>query len=218
MKDRIIATYDREGFTAQLVQPANATFVTITADADIDADGANGQHGRRPAYMVGDLGSEALANGGMKMSNGRVVGVTTWFRDIVVLDGDQPKVFPGGIIASKTALHLTGFSPDDPRCYVDSETVPYVVAPPELVTGVKGIVLGSWCVVTNLENGESANAVVADVGPRRKVGEVSIQLARLLGIPASPRTGGTDRAIIEYRFFPGIAAAVVGIDYHLQRS
>jgi hypothetical protein len=73
------------------------------ADADIDADGANGQNGASPAYKVDDSGTELLANGGMKIVHGKVICAVPGARDIVILDSDnEPKVFPGGVIASMT--------------------------------------------------------------------------------------------------------------------
>lgn len=80
--------------------------VTFTADADIDADGANGQNGQQAAYMVNDVGSEYLANGGMQMNHGRVVSKSDWYRDIVILNEDGgPKAF-GDVIASKTSYEV----------------------------------------------------------------------------------------------------------------
>ena len=75
--------------------------VTFVADADIDADGANGQNDARAAFMADDSGSEALANGGMGIRHGEVVGIADWFKDIVVIENGKPKIFPGGIIVSK---------------------------------------------------------------------------------------------------------------------
>jgi len=62
--------------------------VHFLADADIDADGANGQNGALAAYKVDNSGSELLANGGMKIVNGRVVCAHSWARDIVILGDD----------------------------------------------------------------------------------------------------------------------------------
>lgn len=188
--------------------------VFFTADADIDADGGNGQHGGRPAYMVNDAGSEALANGGMAMRKGKVVGVTDWFRDIVILGPDgQPRVFPGGIIASKTSYRYPGKDKNDPAAYVDTETIPYIVVPPAIITGVGApVVLGCKARVTF--KGKSVDAVVADVGPRSKVGELSIAAARAVGIPSSPRNGGRKIFDVTYELWPGVPAP----GFVLQRS
>lgn len=190
--------------------------VHFMADADIDADGANGQHGEKAAYMVGDHGSELLVNGGMKMEGGKVVGNSSWYRDIVILENGQPKEFPGGIIASKTSYRFHGAYPDSPSAYVDAETVPYIVVPPAIISGVAGAVLGCRARVTY--KGKSVDALVADVGPRTKVGELSIAAARAVGIPSSPRNGGISEFHVLYELWPGIPAEVNGVKHQLQRA
>ena len=117
-----------EGCKIRLEDGPEGEKVTVVADADIDADGANGQNDARAAYMADDSGSEALANGGMGIRHGEVVGIADWFKDIVVIENGKPKIFPGGIIVSKTAYHVRGEQEDTPKRYVDSATVPYVVA------------------------------------------------------------------------------------------
>jgi|SRR5882757_8737299 len=195
-----------EGFTSIATQEADGR-VHFIADADVDADGANGQHGKQAAYMVGDKGSEYLANGGMAMRDGKVIGATSWFKDIVILGKDgQPKVSPGGIIASKTAYKTPGMSKDDPAAYIDSETYPYIVVSPSTRNKAKGIVLGCLCKATNRETGRSSFGGVVDIGPKGRNGEVSIEMARLLGLNPNPRNGGTDRQIILYEFWPGTPA------------
>lgn len=203
---RVIGTITGEGFTS-VIREDDKGRVIFTGDADIDADGANGQHGKQAAYMVGNRGSEHLANGGMKMSGGKVVGATTWFKDIVILNSaGQPREFPGGIIASKTAYKYPDKKADDPAAYVDSETISYMVVPPVIRAKTAGRVLGCLCKATNTLNGNVALGVVADIGPRTKIGEVSIQMARLLGLNPSPRNGGTDKPIITYELWPGVPA------------
>jgi len=59
-----------DDFSSTIYQDTDGK-VSFTADADIDADCANGQGGGPAAYMSDDSGSEALANGGMKIVNGR---------------------------------------------------------------------------------------------------------------------------------------------------
>lgn len=216
---RNLATFDREGFVAKLIERDDKSCY-IVADADIDADGANGQNGEKAAYMTHDRGSELLANGGMRWNAalGRVEPNASWYKDIVILDEGKLSIreFTGGVIASKTSYRYPGKAVDDPAAYVDSATVPYVCAPPELVQGVAGVVKGCRVHVYNQKTKKDAWAVVADVGPRHKVGEISIYLAELLGINADPRTGGEEKDIIEYTFFPDVAATVklkTGEDY-----
>jgi hypothetical protein len=127
-----------EGCAIRLKDGPEGEEVTFTADADIDADGANGQNGARAAYMANDSGSEALANGGMEIRHGEVVGV----------ESGKPKIFPGGVIVSKTAYHIRGELDDTPKRYVDSETVPYVVVPPVIIERTYGVIRGCFARVT----------------------------------------------------------------------
>ena len=215
---RSLGVIKGEGFECDVIEYSDGR-VHFIADADIDADGANGQFGMRPAYAVANTGSEDLANGGMMVLRGKVVLAEAWAKDIVIFGSDlQPKVFPKGVIASKTAYRFRGVAKDDPCAYVDSETVPYMVVPPLIIQKTKGIVMGCRCRVTNTQNGRVSEGVVADIGPRKKIGEVSIQMARELGIPESPRHGGEDSPIIRFELWPGVAALVNGVSYPLQSA
>jgi hypothetical protein len=201
---RTIGVISNEGFTCAIVEDDDGR-VYFHADADIDADGANSQNGAAAAYQVGDAGSDLLANGGMKMLAGKVVCASAAARDIVILDSDnEPRVFPGGIIASMTWYRHPGKSPSDPAAYVDAETVPYVVVPPLIVQQTTGIVRG--CKARVNCNGKSVDCVVADKGPRNKIGELSIAAARAIGLPSSPRSGGTAKPEVLYELWPGVAA------------
>lgn len=202
--DRVIGTIDGEGFTCDIREDA-AGRVYFTADADIDADGANGQNGGPAAYRADDGGTEALANGGMKIVGGKVVCAAQWARSIVILGADnQPKIFPGGVIASMTWYRVPGMAAGNPAAYVDAETVPYVVVPPLVVQQTAGVVRGCRARVSH--RGRSVDAVVADRGPANRVGEISIAAARALGIDPSPRHGGLDKPEVLYELWPGVAA------------
>jgi hypothetical protein len=201
---RLLGTIAAEGFTSAIQEDEDGR-VHFMADADIDADGANGQNGAMPAYKADDTGSEFLANGGMAVVGGRVVCAKPWARSIVILGPDgQPRVFPGGIIGSMTWYRHPGKAADDPAAYVDSETVPYIVVPPLVVQRTTGIVRG--CKARASFNGRSVDCVVADRGPTKKAGELSIAAARALGIPPSPRNGGTAIAEVLYELWPDVAA------------
>ena len=63
---RLLGTITAEGYACRILEDDDGR-VHYMADADIDADGANGQHGGAAAYKVDDSGSELLANGGMKI-------------------------------------------------------------------------------------------------------------------------------------------------------
>jgi hypothetical protein len=84
--------------------------------------------------------------------------------------------------------------------------------------GVKGIVLGCKGFALNTKNGMHSDAVVGDIGPHRKLGEVSDSLAAALGLNPSPVDGGTDDHIIQYTLWPGTAAVVDGKSYKLKQS
>lgn len=92
----------------------------------------------------------------------------------------------------------------------------YIVVPPIICTSVQGIVLGSQATVTNRRNGITCAAVVGDIGPKYKDGEISIALAKALNINPDPVRGGEDAAVIEYLIDPGTPAEVLGISYQLQ--
>lgn len=201
---RTIGTITNEGYSCKIVEDDDKR-VHFTADADIDADGANGQNGGPPAYKEDDSGTEFLANGGMKIVDGKVMCAKSWARSIVILDSDnQPKIFPGGIIASMTWYRHPGKLLTDPTAYVDSETVPYIVVPSIIIQQTAGIVCGCKARIT--WQGRSVDCVVADRGPANKIGELSIAAARAVGLPSSPRNGGTERAEVFYELWPGIAA------------
>ena len=201
---RTLGTITNEGYSCTIKEDDDRR-VFFVADADIDADGANGQNGGPAAYKEDDSGTELLANGGMKIVNGKVICAKPWARDIVILDTDnEPKVFEGGIIASMTWYRHPGKLANDPTAYVDSETVPYVVVPSLIIQKTAGVVRGCKARVT--WNGRSVDCVVADRGPARKIGELSIAAARAVGLPSSPRVGGISRPEVQYELWPGVAA------------
>jgi hypothetical protein len=193
-----------EGFTC-VIREDDDLRVFFTADGDIDADGANGQNGAPVAYKADNSGTEDLANGGMKIKNGKVICVSDGAREIVITGPDkEPRIFPGGIIASKTLYKHPGKADDDPAAYVDSETVPYIVVPPVIIKRTAGIVCGCKARVTR--GNKSVDCVVADKGPRNKIGELSIAAARAIDLNPSPRHGGTEHQELLYELWPGIAA------------
>ncbi len=113
---------------------------------------------------------------------------------------------------SDTSLHSGGRA-------LNAYKVPFVVVPPEVRRGVPGIVLG--CAAQVSYNGKTIDAVVGDIGPSAKaqgerynVGEASVHAAYLLGIPHHPRHGGVEEGVT-YRIFPGQAAEVLDVIYHL---
>ncbi|HEY1769452.1 MAG TPA: hypothetical protein VGG02_04260 [Chthoniobacterales bacterium] len=110
-----------------------------------------------------------------------------------------------------TTLHHNGQA-------LNADVDQYIVVPPAIIHGVEPIVLGSQAHVTNTLNGSTCDAVVGDIGPHRKLGEISVATARALGIPSSPLNGGVDDHVIEYVIEPGVPAQVDGVTYQLQPS
>ncbi len=181
-----------------------------TADADIDADGANGQSDQW-AYKVGNKGLEDLANAGYPDTN--------WYRDILLCDEDgHPVILPGGGIPSKTTYEWKKLPKNDPNRWVDSFGVPYAVAGSTVRRLCNGILVGCRCRMTNIITGASCEGGVLDIGPARKIGEISIAAAKKLGLPWNPRNGGTSGWNIRYEFFPGIPAVINGVTYDLLRA
>lgn len=108
---------------------------------------------------------------------------------------------------SDTTLHYNGKP-------IDSWAVAGIVLPPECITVVSGVVLGCYAEVTY--KGRTRPAVVFDVGPHFKLGEGTPCLAVRLGIDPGHSSGGVDEQAVTYRYWPGRAALVDGIQYQLQ--
>lgn len=90
----------------------------------------------------------------------------------------------------------------------------FIVVPPVVIKAVLPVVLGCRARVTY--RGKSCEAVVGDVGPTRKTGEISRALALKLSINPSPISGGVDDPVVLYELWPGKAALVDGRQYKLQ--
>lgn len=108
-----------------------------------------------------------------------------------------------------TTLHLNGKA-------LNPNLVPFIALPPAVILGVGPIVLGCKVRLWNLMTGVKIEAVVGDVGPKAKLGEISVEAARRLDIPESPISGGVDDHIVFTRFWPGVPAIVDGVKYGLQ--
>jgi hypothetical protein len=162
----------------------------------IDADGAP------DAYGPDGRGRDALANAGKPGNWWGVVTDTGKASGTPVVQGaSDPKP---GFYVSSTSLQDPKKAASDPQRYVDSSAIPYVAISPRLLKRslAGGAQLGDVVAVVNRANGKVAYAVVADVGPRDKLGEGSIALAETLGVNGDPRRGGTAKGIL-YVVFPG---------------
>jgi hypothetical protein len=173
-----------------IYQTPDGSAIYFTGKMDVDADGS--PH----AYNSSNTGLDSNKNG--KDQNGNWVGV------LVDGAGNPLKQGPNdpapGYYISTTSLQDTTRAKSDPCRYVDSERIPYIVLPGGHLGNAT---LGDYAIVINLDNGKRISAIAADAGPKHKVGEVSVAVAKaLLGAKgASPRTGGTDSGI-RYVVFP----------------
>jgi Fungal chitosanase of glycosyl hydrolase group 75 len=158
----------------------------------IDADG--GYHAYHPDNKSG---LDYLGNAG-KPGN--------WWA--LVTDNGKPNGNPliqtasdpaPGFYISTTTLEDSSMDSEDPRRYVDAESVNFFVLPGKLGLGAK---LGDFGVIIRPEESDYDYAVYADVGPANKIGEASISAASALGVPSSPKTGGIGHGVI-YIVFPG---------------
>jgi len=168
--------------------------VCFRGPARIDIDGApNAYCLRYPSLGLDALGNAKGADGG--------------WASVITVDGSRfgepleqgPNDPAPGYLISTTALNDHSKPRTDPTKYVDAATIPYVSIPPELELDY-GLQLGDLGVVIYQE--ALAEVICADVGPRRKLGEISMAAANELGIPDSPRHGGIDEHAVIYVLFP----------------
>jgi len=111
----------------------------------------------------------------------------------------------------RTAQNETTYKPD-----LNADEDRYIVVPPAIRDGVVGVVIGCQAIVLNMTNGKKTDAVVGDIGPHHKLGEISTSCASALGLDPSPVDGGIDEHVIQYLLFPGKAAVVNDKTYVLQ--
>jgi hypothetical protein len=166
--------------------------VLFTAGMTIDADGAPN------AYAPHNRGLDYTANA--KGAEGWVALVTD--------DKGRPVVQKSGryrgYYVSTTSLEQRSVRDErNPKRYVDATKVPYIALPEDFASTFD-IHLGDLALVVNQANGRAAYAVYADVGPKGRIGEGSIALAKALGMPANPRHDGVAGGVT-YLIFPGSA-------------
>lgn len=185
--------------------------IFFTAGMTINADGSP------RCYGPNNSGIDYTANGGhpgnwwaVVTHNGKKTGIP------VIQSGEAPKQPLAGFYISTTAYLNREYNAKDVRRYVDSETVPYVVTPPQLIGLVAPVVMG--CAARVTYNGRVTNALVGDIGPRAHVGEASMACAKALRIPNNPKRGGVSGKVVLYEFWPGVPASVNGLEYPLQPS
>ena len=165
-----------------VTQPYKA--LLFESGMSIDADGSP------RAYHPKNTGLDDLKHAG---KNGRWWALAT--------KKGKPVIQKNGYYVSMTSLQDFRYSPWDQRRYVNAGKIPYIVLPPK-VKKLGQVKLGDIAVVYNTHNNRWMYAIYADTGSDTRIGEGSIALAKLLGINASARVGGTAKGVI-YLVFPG---------------
>ena len=169
--------------------------VSFLGELCVDADGSP------RAYGPNGTGLDYLANAG---HSGNWWGIVTDPQGYPVLQGERDPA-PGYYI-STTSLQQRGYAQTDPRRYVDSQKVPFIVVPSPLARLATGIVLGCRAEIFHLSSGRKVSAVVADLGPASHLGEASIAATSALGLNPDPKWGGSCLKDFRYTFWPGQAA------------
>ena len=183
--DKVILA--KVGGTMPVFQLVGKTAIFFRRDLEIDADGS--PHAYHPTNDK--IALDFKANGfpfAMVHVNGKPH-----------IQG--PNDPAPGFFVSMTSLEDTSREKTDPRRYVNSEEIPYIVLPSVLIGNGKAK-LGDFAVVINKKNGKSSFAIFADIGPKKKLGEGSIALAAALDVKKNPKTGGPVADLV-YVVFPG---------------
>lgn len=150
------------------------------SDLSIDYDGAPN------AYAPVGVGTplDNLRNAG---DGSRWWGIALDAQGLPLVQGES-EPYPGYYI-STTALTWPG--EQRTRRYVDSTRISYLALPPAFKD--LGAKLGDFALVSSRATGRRRGAIWADIGPRTKLGEGSLQLAQSLGVESSAqRNAGID--------------------------
>ena len=179
-------------------------------EVKVDADGAPN------AYHPDDVGMPCTSDRqfkGLDCPKNAGYPNSSWWPSVLVPDPtnrSRPYVQPSssefaGYFVSMTALHDPSRAVTDPKRYVDSRIIPYVVFPRSF-HGQRGTgTLGDLGYALHLDTGRQSPFVVAEIGPTTaQLGEISIALATAMGgIDPNPRTGrGVSSGRIAYLVFP----------------
>lgn len=199
--------------------PVNQNFiggqelVSWTAGMMIDADGCPIAY-----HPIERKGLEAHSSGGYPNGGWRniLAAKTKTSPAYIQREGIDPN--PGFFVSMSSYHHKNkdGSRKNDwdTTKHVDANLVPYCVVPPQVRKKALGIVLG--CYVKMSYKNKEIIGVVADIGPKNKIGEASICAARLLGIPSNPRRGGIESKLVNYTIYPGKTVEIDGVKYELQ--
>jgi hypothetical protein len=183
-------TYERTlaGFDVYIHNPSGATM--YRAKMYIDADGSP------RAYGPNNSGLDYTANAGYPGN---------WWALITDTNGDPILQGPSdpypGMYVCATSLYDSHYGLSNPLRYVNSETVPYIAMPTNVLAS-GNVHAGDVAYVYNTTTGQSCFAIYADAGNTTSIGEGSIYLASQIGVDPDVRYGGTSLGIIDYVVFP----------------
>jgi Fungal chitosanase of glycosyl hydrolase group 75 len=188
----------------------------VTNHSRVDADGAPN------SYHPDDIGKNCIhdAHVGLDCPANAGYPNSSWWSSVLTPDPANPdRAYVQrdgefkGFFVSGTWLSDPAVANTDPRKFVDSTKIPYLVFPGSVFqtlngTGFRGDVGIAW----NLANGKSVSFIVADSGGGEdaKLGEGSISLYEGLGgTSVNPRTGaGVATGDMRFLLFPGSRSGV----------
>lgn len=184
-------TYERtlSTFDVYIHNPSGATM--YRAKMYIDADGSP------RAYGPNNSGLDWTANAGYPGNWWALI--TDASGNPILQNASDP--YPGMYVCA-TSLANSNYGLSNPLRYVNSETVPYIAVPTNVLAS-GNIIRGDVAYVYNTVTGLSCFAIYADAGNTTSIGEASIKTASLVGVNPNVKTGGTSLGIIDYVIFPG---------------
>ena len=183
-------TYERtlQTFDVYIHNPSGATM--YKAKMYIDSDGSP------RSYGPNNSGLDWTANAGYP---GNWWALVTDVNGNPIIQGAS-NPYPG-MYVSTTSLVNSQYASTNPLRYVNSETVPFIAIPTNVLAS-GNIHVGDVAYVYNTVTGQSCFAIYADAGNTTSIGEASILTASLVGVNPNVRTGGTSAGIIDYVVFP----------------
>lgn len=198
----VLGEFEGQKRTPVIVRYLTDPFGAVVFEAGLAIDADGGRH----AYRADDKGLDTLKNACPNDPSKTCFGILE-----PTLGKRVRQAYPNeAYYVSPTTLGDPSKPETDQGRYVDSETIAFLALPlrtlnklaaAKHVAGL-GLSLGDLAFVRNRENGKSAFAVFADIGPGGKIGEGSIALADALGIRSSPRRGGAADGV-QVVVFPG---------------
>lgn len=209
--EKLLCTFNSEGFDCEVYQYFPSLRIEFLADGDNDFDGA-----WRAYHPNGSPpGLDYLANAG---HSGNWWGIVTHNgkpngKPIIQTAQDPAP----GFFVSTTSYQFPQFHWTDPRRYLNAEKIRFIVIEDYIRRRSKGVVLGCRVRVTNIDNEKISYGMVGDMGPLRKIGELSPPMLEDLGL-RSDKKGGTDKQILRYELFPDVPAVMDGVAYPLIRA